>query len=65
MDDRELSRNGVRVVVQMRRMGVSLSKSTGRYMYTQAVGIRSRREWYRDSMSRKQLVGITGQTSLV
>ena len=65
MDDRELSRNGVRVVVQMRRMVVSLSKSAGRYMYTQAVGIRSRRERYRDSMSRKQLVGIIGQTSLV
>ena len=29
--------------------------------YTQAVGIRSRREWCRHTISRKELVGITGR----
>ena len=29
--------------------------------FDQAVGVRSRREWHRHMMSRKQLVGITGQ----
>ena len=60
VDEKKLNRNGVRVVVMMRR--VAVGKSTGGY--GQAVGSRSRKEWFRHNshkMSRKQLVGITGQ----
>ena len=38
---------------------VAVGKTAGGF--DQAVGIRSRREWQRHKMSRKQLVGITGQ----
>ena len=41
----------------MRR--VAVGKTTEGY--DQAVGTRHRKEWYRHKMSRKQLVGITGQ----
>ena len=41
----------------MRR--VAVGKEAGGF--EQAVGIRSRKEWYRHKMSRKQLVGISGQ----
>ena len=52
-----MSRNVVRVVVMMR--GVAVGKVAGGF--GQAVGIRSRKEWYRHKMSRKQLVSILGQ----
>ena len=52
-----MSRNGVRVVVMMKR--VAVGKAAGGF--EQAVGIRSRKEWYRHKMSRKELVGISGQ----
>ena len=48
---------GVRVVVHMRRVAVGRSAGA----YTQAVGIRSRREWCRRTISRRELVGITGR----
>ena len=56
VDGERLSRNGVRVVVMMRR--VAVGKASGGF--EQAVGIRNRKEWYRHKMSREQLVGISG-----
>ena len=41
----------------MRR--VAMSRSAGAYL--EAVGIRCRREWCRHTISRKELVGITGR----
>ena len=41
----------------MRRVVVGKAAGT----FEQAVGIRSRKKWFRHKMSRKQLVGITGQ----
>ena len=41
----------------MRRVAVDRSAGA----YTKAVGIRSRREWRRHTISRKELVGITGR----
>ena len=59
VDEKALTRAGVKVVVQMRRVAVGRSAGA----YTKAVGIRSRREWYRcrHTISRKELVGITGR----
>ena len=57
VDEKRLNRNGVRVVVMMRR--VAVGKAAGGF--EQAVRIRSRKERYRHKMSRKQLVGISGQ----
>ena len=51
-----MSRNEVRVVMMMR---VAVGKAGGGF--EQAVGIRSKKEWYRHKMSRMQLVGISGQ----
>ena len=53
-----MNRSGIRVVVIMKR--VAVGRSAGGF--EQAVGIRSRQEWYRYKMSKEQLVGITGQT---
>ena len=55
VDEKALTRAGVRVVVQMRRVAVGRSAGT----YTKAVGIRSRRERCRHTISREELVGIT------
>ena len=38
---------------------VAVDRTTGGF--EQAVGIRSRQEWYKYKMNRKQLIGITGQ----
>ena len=56
VDEKELNRSGVGVVVMMKRVAVGKTA----WGYDQAVGIRSRKEWYRQKMKRKQLVGITG-----
>ena len=45
----------------MRR--VAMSRSAGAYL--EAVGIRCRREWCRHTISRKELVGITGRLTHV
>ena len=52
-----MSRNGVKVVMMMRR--VAIGKSAGGY--TQAIGTRSRRA---HNMGREQLVGTTWQMVL-
>ena len=57
VDERRLGRNGVRVVTMTRR--VAVGKAVGGH--GQAVGTRSREEWYRHKIGRGQLVGITGQ----
>ena len=57
VDEKALTRAGVRVVVRMRRGAVGRSAGA----YTKAVGIRSRREWCRHTISRKGLVGVTGR----
>ena len=57
VNEKALTRAGVRVVVQMRRVAVGRSAGA----YTQAVGIRSRKEWCIHAISRKVLVGITGR----
>ena len=57
VDEGKLIRSGVRVMVMMKR--VAVGRTAGGF--EQAVGIRSRQEWFRHKMSRKQLVGITGQ----
>ena len=59
MDEKRLREDGVRVVVMVRR--VAVDKEAGGF--ERAVGIRSRKEWYRHKMSRKQLqlVGMSGQ----
>ena len=49
VDEGKMNRSGVRVVVMMRR--VAVGRSAGGF--EQAVGIRSRQEWYRYKMSRK------------
>ena len=54
--EKALTRAGVRVVVQMRRVAVGRSAGA----YSQAVGIRCRREWCRHTISKKELVGIAG-----
>ena len=56
VDEEQMKSGGVRVVVMMKR--VAMGRTAGGV--DQAVGIRSRREWQRHKMSRKQLVGITG-----
>jgi hypothetical protein len=56
-DEEKLNRGEVRVVVIMRR--VVVGRAAGGF--DQAVGVRSRREWHRHKMSRKQLVDISGQ----
>ena len=57
VSEKALTRAGVRVVVQMRRVAVGRSAGA----YAQAVGIRSRKEWCIQTMNRKVLVGITGR----
>ena len=57
VNEKALTRAGVRVVVQMRRVAVGRSAGA----YTHAVGIRSRKEWCIHAMNRKVLVGITGR----
>ena len=57
VDEGKMNRSGVRVVAIMRR--VAVGRPAGGF--GQAVGIRSRQEWYRYKMSRKQLVDTTGQ----
>ena len=55
----QVDRVGVRVVVMMKRVAVGRTAAG----FDQAVGVRSRQEWYmyRYKMSRKQLVDISGQ----
>ena len=55
--EEKISRAGVRLCVQMRRVAVGTSAGG----YVQAVRIRSRREWCRHKMSRKDLVSNTGE----
>ena len=57
VDEEQMKSGGVRVVVMMKR--VAVGRTAGGF--EQAVGIRCRQEWHRYKMSRKQLVGITGQ----
>ena len=57
VDEEQMKSGGVRVVVQMKRVAVG---RTAREV-EQAVGNICRQEWHRYKMSRKQLVGITGQ----
>ena len=57
VSEKALTRAGVRVVVQMRRVAVGRSAGA----YAQAVGVRSRKEWCIQTMNRKVLVGITGR----
>ena len=58
VDEEQMQKvGGVRVVVMMKR--VAVGRTAGGV--DQAVGIRCRQEWHRHRMSRKQLVGITGQ----
>ena len=57
VDEKRLGTNGVRVLLVVKR--VAVGKVAGGF--EQAVGIRSRKRWYRHKMSRKQLVGIIGQ----
>jgi hypothetical protein len=57
VSEKALTRAGVRVVVQMKRVAVGRSAGA----YAQAVGIRSRKEWCIQTMSRKKMVGITGR----
>ena len=45
VDEKKLNRNEVRVVVMMRK--VAVGKAAGGFEFEQAVGIRSREEWYR------------------
>jgi hypothetical protein len=57
VSEKALSRAGVRAMVQMRRVAVGRSAGA----YAQAMGVRSRKEWLIQTMSRKKLVGITGR----
>ena len=57
VDEKALTRAGVRVVVQMRRVAVGRSAGA----YTQAVGIRCRREWCKHTTSKRELVGMVGR----
>ena len=59
VDEKKLSRAGVRVGVQMER--VAVGEAPGGFV--QAVGIRTRSEWCRHNISRRGLVpvGISGQ----
>ena len=58
VDEEQMKRvGGVRVVVLMKR--VAIGRTAGGV--EQAVGIRCRQEWHRHKMSRRQLVGTTGQ----
>jgi hypothetical protein len=57
VSEKALTRAGVRVVVQMKRVAVGRSAGA----YAQAVGVRSRKEWCIQTMSRKMLVGTTGR----
>ena len=59
VDEKRMSRGGVRVVVMMR--GVAVDKAYASGGFEQAARIRSRKEWFRHKMSKKQLVGTTGQ----
>ena len=56
VDERQLSRASVRLVVQMKRVSVGVTSGG----FKQAVGIRSRSEWCRHSINKRELVGITG-----
>ena len=57
VDEEQMKSGGVRVVVMMKKVAVGRTAGGAE----QAVGIRSRREWQRHKMGRRQLVGITGQ----
>jgi hypothetical protein len=58
VDEEQMRRGGgISVVVLMKR--VAVGKTAGEI--EQATGIRCRQEWCKHRMSRKQLVGITGQ----
>ena len=57
VEEKGLSSAGVKVVVQMKRVAVGRTPGG----FEQAVGIRTRREWCRHSMSREKLLGISGQ----
>ena len=54
--EKALTRVGVRVVVQMRRVAVGRAAGA----CSQAVGITCRGEWCKHTISRKELVGIVG-----
>ena len=53
VDERQMKRGGVKVVVLMRR--VAVGRTAGGV--EQTVGIRCRQEWHRHRVSREQLVG--------
>ena len=57
VDEEQLKREGVRVVVMTKRAEVGRTAGG----VDQAVGIRSKREWQRHKMSRRQLEGIAEQ----
>ena len=57
VDEKALSGAGVSVVVQMGRVAVGRSAGA----YSQTVGIRSKSEWCRHTVNRRELVGITGR----
>ena len=59
VEEKGLSGAGVEVVVQMKK--VAVGRTPGGMGFKQAVGIRTRREWCRHSMSREKPVGISGQ----
>ena len=57
VDEKTLNRAGVRVEVQMK--GVAVGKTPGGVV--QAVGIRTRSEWCRHIINRKELVRVLGR----
>ena len=57
IEDGRLSKAGVRLSVQMRRVAVGVSAGG----YEQAVRVSSRREWCKHEMDRRDLVAITGE----
>ena len=57
VDGEQMKSGGVKVKVLMKR--VAVGRAAGGF--GQAVGTRCRQEWHRYKMSRKQLVGTTGQ----
>jgi len=57
IEDGRLSKAGVRLSVQMRRVAVGVSPGG----YEQTVRVSSRREWCRHEMNRRDLVAITGE----
>ena len=59
VNEEKMKSEGVRLNVPMKRVTMAVGRATGGA--EQAVRIRCRQEWHRYKMSRKQLVGITGE----